>query len=60
MPIPFKPFNPGTFVEAMNKNGGFDKDRNLYYGQISKVVLNFEYVGSVELLGKIEKEKFKI
>lgn len=44
----------------MNKNGGFDKGGNLYYGPISKVVLNFEYVGSVELLGKTEKEKFKI
>ena len=60
VPIPFQPFNPGTFVEAMNKNGGFDKDGNLYYGPISKVVPNFEYVGSAELLGKSEHEKFKI
>lgn len=60
VPIPFQPFNPGTFVEAMNKNGGFDKDGNLYYGPISKVVPNFEYVGSAELLGKTEQEKFRI
>lgn len=60
VPIPFQPFNPGTFVEAMNKNGGFDQDGNLYYGPISKVVPNFEYVGSAELLGKTEQEKFKI
>ena len=46
VPIPFQPFNPGTFVEAMNKNGGFDKNGNLYYGPISKVVPNFEEVGS--------------
>lgn len=58
--IPFQPFNPGTFVEAMNKNGGFDNDGNLYYGPISKVVPNFEYVGSAELLGKTEHEKFRI
>lgn len=43
----------------MNKNGGFDKDGNLYYGPISKVVLNFEYVGSVELLGKQKKKNLK-
>lgn len=60
VPIPFQPFNPGTFVEAMNKNGGFDKDGNLYYGPISKVVPNFEYVVSAELLGKTEQEKFRI
>ncbi|MGN1337088.1 MAG: hypothetical protein ACI4WW_01250 [Candidatus Coprovivens sp.] len=60
MPILFKSFNPGTFVEEMNKNGEIDKDGNLYYGPISKLVPNFEYVGSVELLGKTEKEKFKI
>ena len=60
VPIPFQPFNPGTFVEEMNKNGGFDKDGNLYYGPISKVVPNFEYVGSAELLGKSEQEKFRI
>lgn len=60
VPIPFQPFNPGTFVEAMNKNGGFDKDGNIYYGPISKVVPNFEYVGSAELLGKSEQEKFRI
>lgn len=58
--IPFQPFNPGTFVEAMNKNGGFDNDGNLYYGSISKVVPNFEYVESAELLGKSEQEKFRI
>ncbi len=60
VPIPFQPFNPGTFVEAMNKNGGFDKDGNLCYGPISKVVPNFEYVGGAELLGKTEQEKFRI
>ena len=60
VPIPFQPFNPGTFVETMNKSGGFDKDGNLYYGPISKVVPNFEYVESAELLGKSEQEKFRI
>lgn len=44
----------------MNKKGGFDQDGNLHYGPISKVVPNFEYVGSAELLGKTEQEKFRI
>ena len=44
----------------MNKVGGFDKDGNLYYGPISKVVPNFEYVGSAELLEKTEQEKYRI
>lgn len=60
VPIPFQPFNLVTFVEAMNKVGGFDKDGNLYYGPISKVVPNFEYVGSAELLEKTEQEKYRI
>ena len=47
-------------IEKMKKVGGFDKDENLYYGPISKVVQNFEYVGSVELLEKTEQEKFRI
>ena len=32
VPTPnIEPFNPGTFVEALNKNGGFDERGNLYY-----------------------------
>lgn len=52
------PFNPGTFVEALNKNGGFDDKGNLQYAAINKVVPNFEYVGRVELKGKLQQEKF--
>jgi len=51
------PFNPGTFVEALNKNGGFDGKGNLYYAPISKVVPNFQYVGNVNLRGKSRAEK---
>ena len=53
VPTPnIEPFNPGTFVEALNKNGGFDERGNLYYGPISKVVPNFKYIGNVNLRGK--------
>ena len=38
VPTPnIEPFNPGTFVETLNKNGGFDERGNLYYGPISNV-----------------------
>lgn len=53
------PFNPGTFVEALNSNGGFDSKGNLYYAPISTVVPNFKYVGNVNLRGKTRAEKLE-
>lgn len=52
------PFNPGTFVEALNKNGGFDEKGNLQYAVINKVIPNFEFVGRIDLKGKTQNEKF--
>ena len=61
VPTPnIEPFNPGTFVEALNKNGGFDERGNLYYGPISNVVPNFKYVGNVNLRGKSRSEKLAL
>ena len=54
------PFNPGTFVEALNKNGGFDRDGNLSYAPINKVVPKFEYVGNVSLKGKTKMQKLSL
>ena len=51
------PFNPGTFVEALNKNNGFDSGGNLQYAAVNKVVPNFKYVGNVNLRGKSRTEK---
>ena len=51
------PFNPGTFVEALNKNGGFDSGGNLQYATVSKAVPGFSYVGNVNLRGKSRSEK---
>ncbi len=53
------PFNPGTFVEALNNNGGFDGKGNLIYAPINKVVPNFRYVGNVNLRGKTRAEKLE-
>ena len=50
------PFNPGTFVIALNNVYGFD-GANLQYDPISKVVPDFEYVGRVNLRGKSKSEK---
>ena len=61
VPTPnIEPFNPVTFVEALNKNGGFDETGNLYYGPISNVVPNFKYVGNVNLRGKSRNEKLAL
>ena len=55
-----KPFNPGTFVEALNKNGGFDSYGNLQYAAISKAVPGFKYVGKVNLRNKTREEKLSL
>ena len=54
------PFNPGTFVEALNKNGGFDSGGNLQYAAVSKAVPGFSYVGNVNLRGKSRSEKLAL
>jgi hypothetical protein len=54
------PFNPGTFVEALNKNGGFDGNGNLQYAAITKVVPQFKFVGKIDLKGKSKTEKLAL
>lgn len=54
------PFNPGTFVEALNKNGGFDSGGNLQYSAINKVVPGFKYAGRVDLSNKSRSEKLSL
>ena len=51
------PFNPGTFVTALNNVYGFD-GANLQYGPISKVVPGFVYQDRVILRDKSKSEKF--
>lgn len=54
---PMVPFNPGTFVEALNKKGGFDSNGNLQYSAVNKAVPEFKYVGKVNLRNKAREEK---
>ena len=55
-------FNPGTFVEAMNKAGGFDSGGNLYWANVKKVVPNFVYDSSSKqtLSGLSRDAKLKV
>lgn len=52
-----KPFNPGTFVTALNNAYAFDNNGCLMYGPISKVIPNFQYAGRVDLSGKGKESK---
>lgn len=54
------PFNPGTFVESLNNNNGFDSNGNLQYAAITKAVPNFQYKGRITLAGKSKNEKLKL
>ena len=54
------PFNPGTFVEELNKKGGFDNNGNLQYTPISKIAPNFKYESNVNLSEKDKEEKFNL
>ena len=54
------PFNPGTFVETLNKNNGFDSGGNLQYEAVKKAVPGFSYVGNVNLRGKTRSEKLAL
>lgn len=54
------PFNPGTFLEALNANNGFDSSGNLQYAAVTKAVPNFSYVGNVNLRGKTRTEKLAL
>ena len=54
------PFNPGTFVQELNKNGGFDANGNLQYAGINKVVPDFQYVDNINLRDKSKSEKLEL
>lgn len=54
------PFNPGTFLEALNKNNAFDGSGNLQYAGVTRAVPNFSYIGNVNLRGKSRTEKLAL
>ena len=42
-------FNPGSFVEAMNRNNGFVSGGNLSWNAVQKVAPSFKYVTSINV-----------
>lgn len=58
VPKDIHPFNPGTFVLALNNNYGFDEQGNLIYAAITKIVPNFKFQGFRVLRGKTKTEKY--
>ena len=55
-------FNPGTFVEEMNKVGGFDSGGLLNWNSVSKAVPGFDYDSSQkqDLSDLSKDEKFNV
>ncbi|MBQ6477674.1 MAG: hypothetical protein IJI43_04505 [Bacilli bacterium] len=53
-----KPFNPGTFAQALNKVGGLDGSGSITsWNAITSAVPNFKFVGEVNLVGKSKSQK---
>ncbi len=50
-------FNPGTFVQALNKNGGFSPYGALYWSTVTKIVPSFKYQGAVSVAGMSKEQK---
>ena len=50
-------FNPGTFVEKLSQNGGFDSQGCLQWYAVTKVIPNFQYQGKITLMGLTREQK---
>ena len=46
-----RPFNPGTFVQFLNKNGGFAAGGNFVWAGATKAAPAFKYRGQITLSG---------
>ncbi len=52
-------FNPGTFVQALNSNGGFTSNGSLIWSSVTKIVPTFKYQGAVSVTGMTKEQKLK-
>lgn len=50
-------FNPGTFVQALNKIGGFSANGGIIWGKVTELIPDFKYVTTVDVKGKTQEEK---
>ncbi len=50
-------FNPGTFVQALNRLGGFTRNGSLNWGTVTSIVPSFKYMGRVVVEGLSKEAK---
>jgi hypothetical protein len=50
-------FNPGTFVEFLNKNGGFAAGGNFIWRSAQKAAPSFRYQGTIRVAGMSQAQK---
>ena len=50
-------FNPGTFVQALNRLGGFTGNGSLNWGTVTSIVPSFKYMGRVVVEGLSKEAK---
>ena len=57
VPTNISNFNPGTFVEYLNRNGGFAAGGNFNWSSATKAAPTFRYAGQVSLSGMTREQK---
>ncbi|MCI8346660.1 MAG: hypothetical protein HFJ12_01760 [Bacilli bacterium] len=50
-------FNPGTFVQKLNSNGGFDRKGNFNWGKVTTAAPNFVYQGNLNISNQSKSAK---
>lgn len=59
VPTVLNEFNPGTFVQFLNQNGGFVSGGNFVWASVSKAAPTFRHVGRSYVLGYSRDQKLK-
>ena len=57
VPTTVNPFNPGTFVQKLNKNGGFDSGGNFIWGSVTSAAPKFKYQDKLDVSGLSRTDK---
>ena len=57
VPVEVSPFDPGTFVQFLNKHGGFASGGNFIWGVATQVAPSFHYQGQISLAGMSREAK---
>ena len=59
VPTVINDFNPGTFVQFLNNNGGFVSGGNYVWATVSKAAPSFQFVGRAYVSGYTKNQKLK-